>query len=237
MLHQENLMKQLWKQLTPPNRPMFVIPIVLILAFILALTTLTILQMTKPPKIDFSIEQDVRAEKYYATQSKEVLNAQDKQLGRPFELFDAKKNDPYISCSFSSVPHATRHGCEISQTSSVDLESQSDRQKFYEAATKLDTILESEEWETSTEATQTEPRDLYPSLRLKPFASYVTTQPLPFLLNGSTTPWPTLNYYKSSYFQEIDHDASCSISMSVNDTEKPLTISLQLGCHFHFTKD
>lgn len=191
--------------------------------------------LQKPFRIDFSSVHDTKAEAHYTPRAEKILNLENKRLGKLFSALGASTAEkPDVRCYFTNDPagHERGHGCEVSQTGLIPLGSLPEKQHFYDAAKKLSDTLEAQKWQTDGADSFDTEKNIW--LKILPFASFVTTQPLPVTHLGNATSWPLLRYSKTSYYQEIDHEASCSINLIVDQTIQPTSLRLGLDCAFHF---
>ncbi len=192
-------------------------------------------------RIDFSLDEDYQAERYYGKRMTEILDSENRKLGQPLTALGSDTLDSITAnpCTFKRPqPHGTAAACEIGQTAHIKLDSSAAKHKFYVAATELSFQFEQQKWETETSGKELKLNVESPvtSLSLPAFASYVTTQPLPVYYRGQVTSWPLVSYYKMAYYKGIAQKANCSLSMSVEKSKSGQSdsIRLDLSCSAYF---
>ncbi len=189
-----------------------------------------------PIQIDFTAKHDTKAEQYYTARAEQLLNDQNAQLGPLFTLLRATpQSDTGKWCSFKTDPnaHETFHGCEIGKFGYIPLSTAAEKQQFYTAAQKLDSLLKQTGWKSYDDYMVGVKQDTDTDPDLVPFAAYVTTHTVSVQKDGKAY-WPTTSYYKTGHYTQIDHDATCAIHIIVKDGALTSGLQLWLDCAFSF---
>ncbi|HSX06041.1 MAG TPA: hypothetical protein VLF69_06265 [Candidatus Saccharimonadales bacterium] len=75
--------------------------------------------------------------------------------------------------------------------------------------------------------------DTVTDIDLIPFATYIRTHTSPIHKNGMAY-WPRTTYYKDGYYPQINHEAICSIYLTVKENDLSGGLQLWLDCTFGF---
>lgn len=182
--------------------------------------------------IDLTLEEDFKAEKYYAKKMSDILQVENKRLGKPLSALGSGTLDEPTTkpCTFQRPrPHGTSPQCEISQSAHISVAGTDAKQKFSEASQKLDKLLQKYGWKTDG-SDKFDPGKGGVYVKLPAFVSYVTTQLSP---SSSVADIPATYYRKESYYSEIGRNATCALSIVVEDPSEAV-IMVDMDCSAYF---